>query len=179
MSTTMIGLAIEALVAVLLITTIGYCWVLNNRLQRLRADEKALKATIFELVGATEVADRAINGLKEMVYECDKSLSMRLVSADRISNELAAQLRAGETVINRIALITEAARKHQALAKEPPREQGFAAPAHAPVAFAVTDPNETPMHPLYDQRAAAARSAAAVADALAQRARQRSRGEAA
>src|SRR4029079_5824008 len=96
-STTMIGLAIEALVAVLLITTIGYCWVLNNRLQRLRADEKALKATIFELVGATEVADRAINGLKEMVYECDKSLSMRLVAADRTSNELAAQVRAGET----------------------------------------------------------------------------------
>ena len=54
MSTTMIGLAIEALVAVLLITTIGYCWVLNNRLQRLRADEKALKATIFELVGAVK-----------------------------------------------------------------------------------------------------------------------------
>jgi hypothetical protein len=180
MGTNVLGLAIEGLVAVLLVTTIGYCWVLNSRLVRLRADEKALKATIVELINATEVADRAIAGLKEMAYECDKSLSMRLVAADRASNELAAQLRAGETVLNRIALITEAARRQQALAQEPvAREPTFAPPAHAPVAFAMPGPHETAMHPLYDQRNATARSTAAMAEALTQRARQRSRGEAA
>ena len=102
------------------------------------------------------------------------------VAADRASNELAAQLRAGETVLNRIALITEAARRQQALAQEPvAREPSYAPPAHAPVAFAMPGPHETPMHPLYDQRSTTARSTAAMADALAQRARQRSRGEAA
>jgi hypothetical protein len=178
MSTSVLGLAIEGLVAVLLMTTIGYCWVLNGRLIRLRADEKALKSTILELVNATEIADRAIGGLKEMAYECDKTLSMRLVAADRANNELAAQLRAGETILNRIALITEAARKQQALSQDPiAREPNYATPAHAPVAFAVANPNE--LHPLYDQRSATIRSAAAVADALTQRAKMRARGEAA
>ena len=41
-----LGLAIESLVAVLLMLTIGYCWLLNKRLQRLKADEHSLKATI-------------------------------------------------------------------------------------------------------------------------------------
>jgi hypothetical protein len=39
---------IEGLVAVLLVITIGYCMLLNKRLQRLKADEKSLKATIGE-----------------------------------------------------------------------------------------------------------------------------------
>ena len=43
MSTSLLGLAIEALVAVLLIMTIGYCWVLNKRVTRLRADETTLR----------------------------------------------------------------------------------------------------------------------------------------
>mgnify|MGYP007041042221 CR=1 FL=1 len=55
-----LGLAIESLVAVLLMLTIGYCWLLNKRLQRLKADEHSLKATIAELITATEIAERAI-----------------------------------------------------------------------------------------------------------------------
>ena len=54
------GLVIEGLVAVLLIVTIGYCILLNKRLQRLKADEQSLKATIAELITATEIAERAI-----------------------------------------------------------------------------------------------------------------------
>ena len=64
MSTLPIGMIIEGLVAVLLLITIGYCWMLNRRLQRLRADEEVLRATISELMTATEIAERAILGLK-------------------------------------------------------------------------------------------------------------------
>ena len=39
------GIAIESLVAVLLMLTIGYCMLLNARLKRLKADEHSLKAT--------------------------------------------------------------------------------------------------------------------------------------
>ena len=106
MSTQIIGLAIEALVAVLLVITIGYCWVLNSRLNRLRADEKVMRTTILELVSATEAAERSIGGLKDMVAECDRTLNHRLISADRAAGEIAIQIRAGETVLNRIALVT-------------------------------------------------------------------------
>ena len=33
------GIAIESLVAILLLLTIGYCMLLNSRLKRLKADE--------------------------------------------------------------------------------------------------------------------------------------------
>ena len=58
------GLMIESLVALLLLLTIGYCVILNSRLKRLKADEHALKATISELITATEIAGRAVAGLK-------------------------------------------------------------------------------------------------------------------
>ena len=45
-----LGIVIESLVAVLLMLTIGYCMLLNKRLQRLKADEHSLKATIAELL---------------------------------------------------------------------------------------------------------------------------------
>ena len=51
-----LGVVIESLVAVLLMLTIGYCMLLNKRLQRLKADEHSLKATIAELITATEIA---------------------------------------------------------------------------------------------------------------------------
>ncbi|HXW29482.1 MAG TPA: chemotaxis protein, partial [Xanthobacteraceae bacterium] len=53
-----LGLAIESLVAILLLLTISYCILLNSRLKRLKADEQALKATISELITATEIAER-------------------------------------------------------------------------------------------------------------------------
>ena len=75
------GLMIESLVAVLLLLTIGYSVLLNKRLKRLKADELALKATISELITATEIAERAIGGLKVTVRECDQSLGERLRNA--------------------------------------------------------------------------------------------------
>ena len=70
-----LGLMIESLVAVLLLLTITFCIVLNRRLKKLRADEQALKGTISELITATEIAERAIAGLKMTVRDCDQNLS--------------------------------------------------------------------------------------------------------
>jgi len=79
------GLMIESLVAVLLLVTIGYCVVLNGRLKRLKADEQALKATISELITATEIAGRAVAGLKTTAQEADRTLGERLRAAERLS----------------------------------------------------------------------------------------------
>ncbi len=66
-----LGIAIESLVAVLLMVTIGYCMLLNTRLKRLKADEHSLKATIAELITATEIAERAIGGLEQALADVD------------------------------------------------------------------------------------------------------------
>lgn len=104
------GLIIESLVAVLLLLTIAYCILLNRRLRRFRADEQSLKATISELITATEIAERAIAGLKVTVRECDDNLGERLRTAERFSADIARQLGAGEEILNRLTKIVAATR---------------------------------------------------------------------
>jgi hypothetical protein len=105
-----IGLVIEGLVAILLVLTIGYCMVLNSRLKMLKSDEQALKATISELITATEIAERAIAGLKLTVRDCDLSLGERLRNAEQLSGEIARQLDDGKAVLERLTRIALAAR---------------------------------------------------------------------
>jgi hypothetical protein len=88
--------------------TIAYCVILNNRLKRLKADEQALKATIAELITATEIAERAVAGLKATAQECDQTLGERLRSADRCCTNLNGQIRAGEVLIERLSRILAA-----------------------------------------------------------------------
>src|SRR5256886_11464475 len=82
------GIVIESLVAALLMLTIGYCMLLNSRLKRLKADEHSLKATIAELITATEIAERAIGGLKHTVRDVNENLGNQLTAAAQMSQQL-------------------------------------------------------------------------------------------
>jgi hypothetical protein len=95
------GLVIEMLVAILLALTIVYCISLNRRLKLLKADEQSLRATISELITATEIAERAIAGLKLTVQECEAGLGGRLQSADRFTADLDHSIAAGQALYNR------------------------------------------------------------------------------
>lgn len=120
-----LGVAIESLVAILLMLTIGYCMLLNKRLKRLKADEHSLKATIGELITATEIAERAIGGLKHTVRDVNENLGTQLASAAEMSELLKKQLGECDNVVRRLSKIAVAARPAGA-AQEP-------APAPAPV----------------------------------------------
>jgi Domain of unknown function (DUF6468) len=105
-----IGLLIETLVAVLLVVTIAYCMLLDKRLKRLKADEQSLKATIAELITATEIAERAVGGLKVTVRECDQNLGSQLAIANELADRLQNQTLIGEEVLHRLSRIALAAR---------------------------------------------------------------------
>jgi hypothetical protein len=105
-----IALVADLLVAVLLVATIGTCIVLSRRIERLKADEGAMRRTIGELLAATDSAERAISGLKLTLNECDRTLAERLRTAERYAADLAAQIEAGEQVMSRITRIVEASR---------------------------------------------------------------------
>ena len=105
-----LGIAIESLVAVLLLLTIGYCMLLNTRLKRLKADEHSLKATIAELITATEIAERAIGGLKHTVRDVNENLGNQLTAAAQMSTQLKNQLAEGDNVFRRLSKIALAAR---------------------------------------------------------------------
>jgi hypothetical protein len=120
-----LGIVIESLVAVLLMLTIGYCILLNKRLKRLKADEHSLKATIGELITATEIAERAIGGLKHTVRDVNEHLGSQLTAATQMSAHLKGQLAEGDGIIRRLTKIAVAARPPVA---EPEPGPVYAAP---------------------------------------------------
>lgn len=149
------GLVIESLVALLLLLTIGYCVILNSRLKRLKADEQALKATISELITATEIAGRAVAGLKATAQDCDLTLGERMRAAERLSADMDRQIRAGEAVGSRLALF--------GIAPSPPAAAPTPAAERGPAGAGCPDP----------------KAVAAAAQAFAERARGRAQGLAA
>jgi hypothetical protein len=131
-----LGVMIETLVAVLLMVTIGYCMLLNTRLKRLKADEHSLKAVIAELITATEIAERAIGGLKLTVRDVNEHLGSQLTSASEMSEYLKRQLAEGDNVVRRLSKIAIAARPPAAGPEpEAPKATGAKALAAAAQAF--------------------------------------------
>jgi hypothetical protein len=133
------GVAIESLVAILLMLTIGYCMLLNARLKRLKADEHSLKATIGELITATEIAERAIGGLKHTVRDVNENLGNQLTSAGQMSLQLKKQLAEGDNVLRRLSKIAAAARPAPERELEPAVPKVSAAKAVAAAAQAFSD----------------------------------------
>ena len=160
-----LGMMIEGLVAILLIMTIGYCMLLNKRLKLLRADEDALRVTIAELITATEIAERAIAGLKATAHECEAGLGERLGRAEILSAELDHKLTAGRHVVGDLMQIATAGRR---VAQSQHGQQHVQQAATSPQA------QQQAASPLAD-----AKAIAAAAQAFAERLRHKAIGRAA
>jgi hypothetical protein len=158
----LLGFMIESLVAVLLLVTIGYCMLLNKRLQRLKADEHSLKAVIGELVTATEIAERAIGGLKHTVRDVNENLGSQLGAAHEISDLLKKQLGEADHVVRRLSKIAIAARS--------PVDEPVVAPP--PVAAAPVAPSAPAAPtPVVPTKISSAKAVAAAAQAFSERRR--------
>jgi hypothetical protein len=128
-----LGMIIDCLVAILLALTIGYCILLNRRLKLLKSDEHSLRATISELVTATEIAERAIGGLKLTVHECDLGLGERLRKAERVTIEINRSITAGQEIKSELERF---AGTERAAAEAAPKRRDAKAVAAAAEAFA-------------------------------------------
>ena len=104
------GFLVESMVSILLLLTILYCVRLNSQLRLLKADEQTLRATISELITATEIAERAIGGLKHTVRDVNENLGNQLTSAAQMSEQLKRHLAEGDNVLRRLSKIAIAAR---------------------------------------------------------------------
>ncbi len=102
--------AIESLVCVLLAFTIGYCWLLNRRLERLRSSESMMKEIIAELGSSTAAAERAVGNLRAAIVDCNATLNERLEQAESLSMDMSDQLRMGDDILKRIGKIAVAVR---------------------------------------------------------------------
>jgi hypothetical protein len=110
-----LGVIVEASVAILLATTIGYCVVLNHRLKRLHADRDTLRKMVADLIQATTLANSAVQELKTAALEADIVLNGRLEEAERFGIELANHVTAGQQLMDKIAKITSLTRNSQPL----------------------------------------------------------------
>lgn len=126
------GFLVETMVSTLLLLTILYCVRLNKQLRLLKADERSLRATIAELVTATEIADRAISGLKSTMQDGEQTLRVRLERGEQLAAELDLHVNAGNQLLARLARIVAVTRP----AGEPPSVQDAKAVAAAAQAFA-------------------------------------------
>lgn len=104
------GFLIESMVSILLLLTILYCVRLNKQLRLLKADEQSLRATISELVTATEIAERAIAGLKATMRDGEQVLSARLDRSGQLSADIDHQIKAGEELLARLTRIVNLGR---------------------------------------------------------------------
>lgn len=126
-----INLIADVLVASLLVATIITCFILTRRIERLKADEAGMRQTVGALITATDNAERAIAGLKHTLGDCDRTLEERLRTAERYAADLAAQVEAGQAVMERIGQIVSAASLVDA--KSGPDAAPAAEPVPAPV----------------------------------------------
>lgn len=126
------GFLVETMVSILLLLTILYCVRLNKQLRLLKADENSLRATISELVTATEIADRAIAGLKSMMQQGEQTLSQKLERGEAVAAELDLHLSAGNQLLARLVRIAGVTRP----VGESPAVQDAKAVAAAAQAFA-------------------------------------------
>jgi len=124
------GFAIESMVSILLLLTILYCVRLNRQLRLLKADEQSLRTTISELVTATEIAERAIGGLKQTMREGEQVLSSRLQRSEELSAEIEAKMKAAEALLGKLARIA-AVDRPQPEPVSPPDPKAVAAAAQA------------------------------------------------
>lgn len=90
-----VGIFLELVVAGLLAVTVGYCFVLNRRLKRLRYAQDDLRSVIRDLAAATQNAENAISGLKLTADDAERKLADKLHKARQLTQDLTKIVQAG------------------------------------------------------------------------------------
>jgi hypothetical protein len=131
------GLILEALLVVLLLTTVCYCVVLNARLGRLRASQQELRQIVSDLTQATTHAETAIRGLRTTTQEAEAALADKLHKAQLLTRELSTYSTAGSSLRSAaIAAVTPAFSPRPVSLDGAPADAAPAAPAPRPEAAA-------------------------------------------
>jgi uncharacterized protein DUF6468 len=84
----MTTLVIEGLLIFLLVITIGYCFILDQRLKVMRAGQADLRMVITDLARTTQAAQDAVSGLRATADDVDRKLSAKLDEARALTGQL-------------------------------------------------------------------------------------------
>lgn len=117
-----LGFAVEFLVAVLLAVTIGYCVLVNRKLENLRADQSDLRTSIAELNQATAQAENAIAGLSQNAVTAHDTLNEQIGRVRELDAQLTSSIDKGEALLSKLTALSRASRTAAPEAEEPRRE---------------------------------------------------------
>jgi uncharacterized protein DUF6468 len=93
----------DAIVAILLIATIGYSVVLNRRLTAVRSDREKFEDVIRTLSAATLRAEAAVANLRAAADDSGRRLDKKIEEARGLSDDLAYMIERGAGIADKMA----------------------------------------------------------------------------
>ena len=102
---------LDIVIAILLVTTIAWCVVLNRRLGGLRKNQSELATLIAELNLATSRAENGISVLKTNAEEAGATLRSSIDQAERLNDDLAYLSERGSRLVERLDAPTKRSRQ--------------------------------------------------------------------
>lgn len=103
-----LGFIFEAIVAILLVVTISYCFIVNRKLESLRSDKSDLRAIIRDLYGATGHAEQAFGTLRNTTDSVEHTLGEQIARAQKVEKSLSADLQRAEALLSKLSVIVRA-----------------------------------------------------------------------
>ena len=98
----MTEIALQVLLAVLLIVTIVYAFILNRRLDRLRDGREEMQRLAAELTLAMTSAERGVATLRKTAFEDDEALGKRIAEARTMRDEIGFMVDRAESLSGRL-----------------------------------------------------------------------------
>jgi len=108
----------DAIVAILLIATIGYSVVLNRRLSSVRNDRDKFEEVVRDLNAASQRAEAAVTNLRATADDLGRRLDKRIEQGRALADDLAYMIERGGTVADKLAGLIRSGR--DGLKPEPP-----------------------------------------------------------
>ena len=93
----------DAVVALLLIATIGYSVLLNRRLATVRSDRDKFEALVRNLTAASQRAEAAVSSLRGTADELGRRLEKKVEEARGLADDLAYMIERGGSIADRLA----------------------------------------------------------------------------
>lgn len=99
----MLSFAGDAIVALLLIATIGYSVVLNRRLGSVRSDREKFEVLVRNLNTASQRAEAAVTNLRVTADDLTRRLEKKVEEARALSDDLSYMIERGGSIADKLA----------------------------------------------------------------------------
>jgi len=85
-----LSLGFEILVSILLVITIGYCFILDRRLKALRSGQDGVRQSIQDLVQVSLSAEQSVHRLAKTSEQVTEELQASIIEAKALTGKLPA-----------------------------------------------------------------------------------------